>query len=74
MKPKTYSNGAEDLNADDLLVSGTQVGAQLRIEECFYAFEAGALDAPEWMAAGAMLRGIVRGDTPAAIPAIVFRS
>ena len=38
------------------------------------AFEAGAIDAPEWMAAGAMLRGAIRGDTPAATPAIFFRN
>jgi hypothetical protein len=73
MTTKTYSNGAESLDADFLMMSGTQVGAHLRIEDGFYTFEAGAIDAPEWMAAGAMLRGVIRGDTPAAIPAIFFR-
>ena len=74
MTTKTYSNGAENLDAEFLLVSGTQANAWLRIEDGFYAFEAGAIDAPEWMAAGAMLRGVIREDTPAAIPAIVFRN
>jgi hypothetical protein len=74
MTTKTYSNGAENLDAEFLLVSGTQVGAHLRIEDGFFNFEAGAIDAPEWMAAGAMLRGVIREDTPAAIPAIVFRN
>ena len=74
MTTKTYSNGTENLDAESLLVSGTQVGAHLRIEDGFFNFEAGAIDAPEWMAAGAMLRGTVRTDTPAAIPAIVFRN
>jgi len=73
MSPKTYSNGAERLDAGDMLMSGTQVGAHLRIEDGFFNFEAGAIDAPEWMAAGAMQRGTVRTDTPAAIPAIFFR-
>lgn len=73
MSPKTYSNGAENLDADFLMMSGTQVGAHLRIEDGFFNFEAGAIDAPEWMAAGAMLRGVTRGDTPASIPAITFR-
>ena len=73
MSPKTYSNGAENLDADFLMMSGTQAGAHLRIDEGFYSFEAGAIDAPEWMAAGAMLRGVTRGDTPASIPAITFR-
>lgn len=74
MSPKTYSNGVESLDADFLMMSGTQVGAHLRIEDGFYTFEAGAIDAPERMAAGAMLRGVIREDTPAAIPAIVFRN
>ena len=74
MSPKTYSNGTEEIDAESLLVSGTQVGAHLRMEDGFYAFEAGAIDAPEWMAAGAMLRGVIREDTPAAIPAIFFRN
>lgn len=74
MQTKTYSNGAENLDADFLMMSGTQVGAGLRLEDGFYNFEAGAIDAPEWMAAGAMQRGTVRNDTPAAIPAIVFRN
>ena len=74
MATKTYSNGAENLDADFLMMSGTQVGAGLRLEDGFYNFEAGAIDAPEWMAAGAMLRGVIREDTPAAIPAIVFRN
>ena len=74
MTTKTYSNGAENLDAEFLLVSGTQVGADLRMEDGFYAFEAGAIDAPEWMAAGAMLRGAIRGDSPAATPAIFFRN
>ena len=74
MSPKTYSNGAENLDADFLMMSGTQLGTKLRIEDGFYTFEAGAIDAPEWMAAGAMLRGVIREDTPAAIPAIVFRN
>lgn len=74
MSPKTYSNGAENLDADFLMMSGTQAGAHLRMEDGFYAFEAGAIDAPEWMAAGAMLRGTVRTDTPAAIPAIILRN
>ena len=73
MSPKTYSNGAENLDADFLMMSGTQAGAHLRIEDGFYTLEAGAIDAPEWMAAGAMQRGTVRTDTPAAIPAIFFR-
>lgn len=73
MTTKTYSNGAENLDADFLMMSGTQVGAHLRIEDGFFNFEAGAIDAPEWMAAGAMQRGTVRTDTPAAIPAIFFR-
>lgn len=73
MSPKTYSNGAESLDADFLTMSGTQLGTKLRMEDGFYNFEAGAIDAPEWMAAGAMLRGVIRGDTPAAIPAIFFR-
>ena len=74
MTTKTYSNGAENLDADFLMMSGTQVGAHLRIEDGFFNFEAGAIDAPEWMAAGAMLRGTVRTDTPAAIPAIILRN
>ena len=74
MTTKTYSNGAENLDADFLMMSGTQVGAHLRIEDGFFNFEAGAIDAPEWMAAGAMLRGAIRGDTPAATPAIFFRN
>ncbi len=74
MSPKTYSNGAENLDADFLMMSGTQLGTKLRMEDGFYNFEAGAIDAPEWMAAGAMLRGVIREDTPAAIPAIVFRN
>ena len=74
MTTKTYSNGAENLDADFLMMSGTQIGTKLRIEDGFYTFEAGAIDAPEWMAAGAMLRGVIREDTPAAIPAIVFRN
>ena len=74
MSPKTYSNGAESLDADFLMMSGTQLGTKLRMEDGFFNFEAGAIDAPEWMAAGAMLRGVIRGDTPAAIPAIVFRN
>jgi len=74
MSPKTYSNGTENIDAESLLVSGTQVGAWLRIEDGFFNFEAGAIDAPEWMAAGAMLRGVIREDTPAAIPAIVIRN
>ena len=74
MTTKTYSNGAENLDADFLMMSGTQVGAHLRIEDGFFNFEAGAIDAPEWMAAGAMQRGTVRTDTPAAIPAIILRN
>ena len=74
MATKTYSNGAENLDADFLMMSGTQVGTKLRIEDGFYNFEAGAIDAPEWMAAGAMQRGTVRNDTPAAIPAIILRN
>ena len=74
MTTKTYSNGAENLDADFLTMSGTHVGANLRIEDGFFNFEAGAIDAPEWMAAGAMQRGVIRGDTPAAIPAIVIRN
>ena len=74
MSPKTYSNGAENLDADFLMMSGTQVGAHLRIEDGFFNFEAGAIDAPEWMAAGAMQRGLIRTDAPAAIPAIFFRN
>jgi hypothetical protein len=74
MSPKTYSNGAESLDADFLMMSGTQLGTKLRIEDGFYTFEAGAIDAPEWMAAGAMLRGVIREDTPAAIPAIILRN
>mgnify|MGYP003514607436 CR=1 FL=1 len=74
MSPKTYSNGTEEIGAETLLVSGTQVSANLRIEDGFFNFEAGAIDAPEWMAAGAMLRGTVRTDTPAAIPAIILRN
>ena len=74
MTTKTYSNGAENLDADFLMMSGTQLGTRLRIDDGFYNFEAGAIDAPEWMAAGAMLRGAIRTDTPAAIPAIVFRN
>lgn len=74
MNPKTYSNGTEEIGAETLLMSGTQVGAHLRIEDGFFNFEAGAIDAPEWMAAGAMLRGVIREDTPAAIPAIVIRN
>ena len=73
MTTKTYSNGAENLDADFLMMSGTQVGAHLRIEDGFFNFEAGAIDAPEWMAAGAMQRGVIREDTPAAIPAIILR-
>jgi len=73
MSPKTYSNGAENLDADFLMMSGTQVSADLRIEDGFFNFEAGFLDAPVWMAAGATLRGVTRGDTPASIPAITFR-
>lgn len=56
------------------MMSGTQLGTKLRIDEGFYSFEAGAIDAPEWMAAGAMQRGTVRTDTPAAIPAIILRN
>ena len=74
MTTKTYSNGAENLDADFLMMSGTQLGTKLRIEDGFYTFEAGAIDAPEWMAAGAMLRGVIREDTPAAIPAIILRN
>ena len=74
MTTKTYSNGAENLDADFLMMSGTQLGTKLRIEDGFYTFEAGAIDAPEWMAAGAMLRVTVRNDTPAAIPAIILRN
>ncbi len=74
MSPKTYSNGAENLDADFLMMSGTQVGAHLRIEDGFFNFEAGAIDAPEWMAAGAMLRFVQGGFAPAAVPAISFRS
>ena len=74
MSPKTYSNGAENLDADFLMMSGTQLGTKLRIDDGFYSFEAGAIDAPEWMAAGAMQRGVIREDTPAAIPAIVIRN
>lgn len=74
MATKTYSNGAENLDADFLMMSGTQLGTKLRIDDGFYNFEAGAIDAPEWMAAGAMLRGTVRNDTPAAIPAIILRN
>lgn len=74
MSPKTYSNGAENLDADFLMMSGTQLGTKLHIDDGFYSFEAGAIDAPEWMAAGAMLRGVIREDTPAAIPAIVIRN
>ena len=73
MSPKTYSNGAESLDADFLMMSSTHLGTKLRIEDGFFNFEAGAIDAPEWMAAGAMLRGVIREDTPAAIPAIFFR-
>lgn len=74
MSPKTYSNGAENLDADFLMMSGTHLGTKLRIEDGFFNFEAGAIDAPEWMAAGAMLRGAIRTDTPAAIPAIILRN
>lgn len=74
MQTKSYSNGAENLDADFLMMSGTQLGTKLRIEDGFYTFEAGEIDAPEWMAAGAMLRGVIREDTPAAIPAIVIRN
>jgi len=74
MSPKTYSNGAERLDAGDMLVSGTQITADLRMEDGFFSCESGFLDAPEWMAAGAMLRGAIRTDTPAAIPAIFFRN
>ena len=74
MSPKTYSNGTEEIGAETLLVSGTQVSANLRIEDGFFNFEAGAIDAPEWMAAGAMQRGVISEDTPAAIPAIVIRN
>ena len=74
MSPNTYSNGAENLDADFLMMSGTQLGTKLRIEDGFYTFEAGAIDAPEWMAAGAMLRGVIREDTPAAIPPLILRN
>ena len=74
MSTKTYSNGAERMDAGDMLVSGTQITADLRMEDGFFSCESGFLDAPVWMAAGAMLRGVIREDTPAAIPAIVFRN
>ena len=74
MSPKTYSNGAENLDAEFLLVSGTQANAWLRMEDGFFSCESGFLDAPVWMAAGAMLRGVIREDTPAAIPAIILRN
>ena len=74
MNPKTYSNGAENLDADFLMMSGTRPSVDLRMEDGFFPSEAGGIDAPEWMAAGAMLRGVIREDTPAAIPAIVFRN
>jgi len=73
MSPKTYSNGAERLDAGDMLVSGTHITADLRMEDGFFSCESGFLDAPMWMAAGAMQRGVTRGDTPASIPAITFR-
>jgi len=73
MSPKTYSNGAERLDAGDMLVSGTHITADLRMEDGFFSCESGFLDAPMWMAAGAMQRGVIREDTPAAIPAIVIR-
>jgi len=73
MSPKTYSNGAENLDADFLMMSGTQLGTKLRIDEGFYSFEAGAIDAPEWMAAGSTLRGTIRSTTPATIPRIARR-
>lgn len=74
MQTKSYSNGAENLDADFLMMSGTQLGTKLRIEDGFYTFEAGAIDAPEWMAAGAMLRFVSGGFAPAAVPAISFRN
>ena len=74
MSPKTYSNGVESLDAEFLLVSGTQANAWLRMEDGFFSCESGFLDAPVWMAAGAMLRGVIREDTPAAIPAIILRN
>lgn len=74
MSTKTYSNGAERLDAGDMLVSGTQITADLRMEDGFFSCESGFLDAPVWMAAGAMLRGVIREDTPAAIPAIILRN
>jgi len=73
MSPKTYSNGAENLDADFLMMSGTHITADLRMEDGFFSCESGFLDAPMWMAAGAMQRGVIREDTPAAIPAIVIR-
>ncbi|OQA27890.1 MAG: hypothetical protein BWY57_03580 [Betaproteobacteria bacterium ADurb.Bin341] len=74
MSPKTYSNGTEEIGAETLLMSGTRPSVDLRIESGFFPCEAGGIDAPEWMAAGATLRGVIRGDTPTAIPAIVFRN
>ena len=63
MSPKTYSNGTEEIGAETLLMSGTRPSVDLRIESGFFPCEA----------AGATLRGVIRGDTPAAIPAIFFR-
>lgn len=71
---KTYSNGTEQIDAETLLVSGVQVATDLRTEHGYFTFEADSIDAPEWMAAGSMLRGLIRGDTPATVPAIVLRN
>ena len=73
MSPKTYSNGAENLDADFLMMSGTQVGAHLRIEDGFFSCESGFLDAPDFVCSGSTLRGTIRSTTPATIPRIARR-
>ena len=75
MATKTYSNGTERIDADGRMFrTGVPVYADLRTQHGFYTFEAGGIDAPEWIAAGAMLRFVSGGFAPVAVPAISLRN
>ena len=73
MSPKTYSNGAEQVTAESLTVTGIHIGAILRIEDDFFSCESGFLDAPDFVFSGSTLRGTIRSTTPATIPRIARR-
>lgn len=73
-RPRYYSNGAKHIAADHMTWSGPLVGADLRIFDGFYSHQSGFLDAPNFLAAGAMCEAVQSNGKRCAVATISFRS